>query len=40
VACGTPAEILTERLIAEVFCVEAHVSTSAHHGRLHIQFLM
>ncbi len=40
VTCGPPAEILTEKMIADVFGVEAHVSTSAHHGRLHIQFLM
>ena len=29
-----------EQMIADVFGVEAHVSTSPHHGRLHIQFLM
>ncbi len=40
VACGTPTAILTEALIADVFGVEAHVGTSAHHGRLHIQVLM
>jgi iron complex transport system ATP-binding protein len=40
VACGAPAEVLTERLIGEVFGVEAHVSISKHHGRLHIQYLM
>ena len=40
VASGTPFEILTEELISDVFGVEAHVSTSQHHGRLHIQFLM
>lgn len=40
VASGVPAEILTEKLIAEVFAVRAHVSTSLHHGRIHIQFLM
>ena len=40
VASGPPAMILTEELIASVFGVRAHVSTSQHHGRLHIQFLM
>lgn len=40
VTCGTPAEILTEQMIADIFGVEAHISTSTHHGRLHIQFLM
>ncbi|AYD00410.1 ABC transporter ATP-binding protein [Neorhizobium sp. NCHU2750] len=40
VACGPPFEILTETLIADVFGVEAHVSVSTHHGRLHIQYLM
>lgn len=40
VASGTPRAILTEQLIADVFGVQAHVSTSEHHGRLHIQFAM
>lgn len=40
VASGTPAEILTEELIADVFAVRAHVSASRYHGRIHIQFLM
>ncbi|MFB9948597.1 ABC transporter ATP-binding protein [Rhizobium puerariae] len=40
VASGPPASILTEDLIATVFGVRAHVSTSQHHSRLHIQFLM
>ncbi|QRM32603.1 ABC transporter ATP-binding protein [Microvirga sp. VF16] len=40
VASGTPAEILTEDLIATVFGVRAHLSTSEHHGRPHIQFVM
>jgi iron complex transport system ATP-binding protein len=40
VACGTPTEILTQTLIRDVFGVEAHVSISPHHSRLHIQFLM
>ena len=40
VACGPPTDILTEQMIAHVFGVAAHVATSPHHGRLHIQFLM
>lgn len=40
VASGTPLEILTEPMISDVFGVEAHVSRSEHHARLHIQFLM
>jgi iron complex transport system ATP-binding protein len=40
VAFGPPETILTERLIGDVFGVSADVSTSAHHGRLHIQFRM
>lgn len=40
VAFGRPAEVLTEPLIADVFGVSAYVSTSPHHGRLHIQFRM
>lgn len=40
VALGSPAEIFTESLIADVFGVGAHVQTSDYHGRLHIQFLM
>uniref|UniRef100_UPI0031017D41 ABC transporter ATP-binding protein n=1 Tax=Neorhizobium sp. EC2-8 TaxID=3129230 RepID=UPI0031017D41 len=40
VASGTPAEVLTEGLITTVFGVQAHISTSEYHGRLHIQFLM
>ena len=40
VVSGPPVDILTEGLIAEVFGVRAHVSTSQHHGRLHIQYLM
>lgn len=40
IGCGAPMEILTEGLIASVFGVDAHVSTSQHHGRLHIQFRM
>ena len=40
VAAGSPEEILTEELIATVFGVEAKVSLSPHHGRLHVQFMM
>ncbi|EIM29892.1 ABC transporter ATP-binding protein [Microvirga lotononidis] len=40
VASGEPAAVLTEELIANVFGVRAHLSTSQHHGRLHIQFAM
>jgi iron complex transport system ATP-binding protein len=40
VASGKPQAILTEELIAGVFGVRAYVSTSEHHGRLHIQFVM
>lgn len=40
IACGSPAKVLTEQLIADVFGVEAHIATSEHHRRLHIQFLM
>lgn len=40
IACGSPQQVLTQNLIERVFKVEAHVSTSQHHGHLHIQFLM
>ncbi|GJE61279.1 ABC transporter ATP-binding protein [Methylobacterium trifolii] len=40
VTSGEPMEVLTEALIADVFGVEAHISTSGLHGRLHIQFAM
>lgn len=40
VASGAPAAVLTEELLADVFSVRAHVSTSEYHGRLHIQFAM
>ena len=40
VAVGSPEDILTEHLIRQVFGVEAHVGRSAHHGRLHIQYLL
>jgi len=39
VAAGSPEQVLTETLIAEVFGVRARVGRSAHHGRPHIQFL-
>lgn len=39
VASGTPEEVLTEALIADVFGVRAHVERSPHHGRHHIHFL-
>ncbi len=40
IACGTPEDVLTPELIADVFGVKAHVAPSAHHRRVHIQFLM
>lgn len=40
IACGTPEDVLTTGLIADVFGVRAHVAPSPHHGRVHIQFLM
>ncbi len=39
VATGTPEEVLTQRLLRDVFSVEAHVETSPHHARPHIQFV-
>jgi iron complex transport system ATP-binding protein len=39
VAAGTAEEVLTEKLIADVFCVRAYVEWSPHHGRQHIHFL-
>lgn len=38
VAAGAPEDILTERLIAEVFGVRAHIERSAYHGRYHVQY--
>ena len=38
VAAGTPEDVLTEDLIAEVFGVRAYIERSAHHGRQHIQY--
>ncbi|BBI48124.1 hypothetical protein HORIV_05450 [Vreelandella olivaria] len=39
VATGTPEEVLTQRLLRDVFSVDAHVETSPHHARPHIQFV-
>lgn len=39
VAAGKPGDVLTETLIADVFNVRAHVSPSALHSGLHIQYL-
>jgi iron complex transport system ATP-binding protein len=39
VAAGTPKDVLTEKLIAEVFGVRARVSSSDLHDRLHIEYL-
>jgi len=38
VAAGAPEDILTERLMAEVFGVRAHIERSAYHGRYHVQY--
>lgn len=38
VAAGTPEEVLTEDLIANVFGVRAYIERSAHHGRQHVQY--
>ncbi|OBZ92091.1 histidinol phosphatase [Pararhizobium polonicum] len=38
VAAGTPEEVLTEDLIADVFGVRAYIERSAHHGRQHVQY--
>ena len=38
VAAGAPEDILTERLMAEVFGVRAHIERSAYHGRCHVQY--
>ncbi len=38
VAAGTPEDVLTEDLIADVFGVRAHIERSAHHGRQHVQY--
>ncbi|MDQ7735306.1 ABC transporter ATP-binding protein [Halomonas sp. SpR1] len=39
VASGAPEEVLTQRLLRDVFSVDAHVETSPHHARPHIQFV-
>lgn len=39
VAYGTPEEVITVQLLREVFCVEAIVVSSPHHGKPHIHFL-
>ena len=38
VAAGTPEDILTERLMAEVFGVRARIERSAYNGRYHVQY--
>ncbi|WP_445011132.1 ABC transporter ATP-binding protein [Vreelandella stevensii] len=38
VASGTPQDVLTQRLLREVFSVDAHIETSPHHARPHIHF--
>ncbi|MFN4210375.1 MAG: ABC transporter ATP-binding protein [Devosia sp.] len=40
VAYGTPVEVLTEKLLREVFRVAARVEPSPHHGRPHIHYLL
>ncbi|MFF6915060.1 ATP-binding cassette domain-containing protein [Streptomyces sp. NPDC012466] len=39
VAGGTPGDVLTEELIAEVYGVRADVSREGHEGRPHVRFL-
>ncbi|WP_139976615.1 ABC transporter ATP-binding protein [Ochrobactrum sp. CGA5] len=39
VASGKPDEVLTQDLLRDVFCVEAHVSSSPYHGRPHLHFV-
>lgn len=38
VAFGTPEEVLTEKLIRDVFGVSARIEQSSYHGRCHIQY--
>ncbi|MBP1860239.1 ABC transporter ATP-binding protein [Rhizobium herbae] len=38
VAAGTPEDVLTEELIANVFGVRAYIERSAHHGRQHVHY--
>lgn len=40
VASGTPAEVLTEAMLREVFAVEASIEPSRHHARPHVQYLI
>jgi iron complex transport system ATP-binding protein len=40
VAFGRPEDVLSAQLIHDVYGVRAEVSPSAHHGRLHIQYLI
>jgi iron complex transport system ATP-binding protein len=40
VCVGTPDEVLTEEVIAKVFCVKARIERSPHHGRRHIHYLV
>ena len=39
VAAGAPEEVLTEKLMVEVFGC-AHIERSAYHGRCHVQYLI
>lgn len=39
VAAGRPEEVITEKLVEEVFGVKAIVEQSRHHGKLHIHFM-
>ncbi|MFN2410358.1 MAG: ABC transporter ATP-binding protein, partial [Halomonas sp.] len=39
VASGAPEKVLTQRLLRDVFSVDAHVETSPHHARPHIHFV-
>ena len=39
VAAGPPDAVLTEDLLKEVFCVEARVAASPHHGRPQMHYL-
>lgn len=39
-AAGSPAEVLTEELLREVFAVNARIELSRHHARPHIHYLL
>ena len=39
VTSGTPAEVLTEEVLRDVFSVDAHVEASPYHTRPHIHYL-